>query len=322
MSKKKRSQSTAEDPRSPIPATVAVIEDVASHRNRAIEVLESLGYALHEAKTMVSGRASLSSSPPDVFLIGAPEGGELVRECLEHDDRPVVIAAMAGPAESAYERCDELGADLFTLRPHNKDGLAAVLRAAIQLQLVRQRERALRGTQQRLHERLQQYGASEQATGFQHIDFIKSFLAMEIKRARRYGYSLAACLIGLDPWPENRGEPPADVIASVRAQIAAAITSAMRDIDMPVNLDDDRFLAFLPYSDLDGAERVGRRIAAAVRSLSPAHGAGVSYRPSVSVGVAALEAGEPVSLAKIMRDASMALRAAQLKGGSRIVVKR
>jgi len=327
-SKKKRARSKADAPGPissdpPIPATIAVIEEVASHRNRAIEVLEGLGYALHDAATAVAGRAALSSSaPPDVLLVGAPEGRALIQECLGYEDRPVLIAAMAGPAESAYERCDELGADLFTLRPHNKDGLAAVLRAAVQLQLVRQRERALRGTEERLRERLQQYGAADRATGFQHIDFFKSFLSMEIKRARRYGYSLAACLVGLDPWPDELGEPSAQVLQQVRARVAGAIASAIRDIDMPVDLDDDRFLAFLPYTDVDGAERVGRRIAAAVRSVGALGDPERSFRPSVSVGVAALKSGDPVSLAKIMRDASMALRAAQLKGGRRIVVKR
>jgi len=96
----------------------------------------------------------------------------------------------------------------------------------------------------------------------------------------------------------------------------------MRDIDLPVDLAEDRFLAFLPYTDIDGAERVGRRIAAAVRSCEPVMDDSRSYRVSVSVGIAALKPGGPVGVAKIMRDASMAVRAAQLKGGGRVVVKR
>jgi len=39
------------------------------------------------------------------------------------------------------------------------------------------------------------------------------------------------------------------------------------------------------------------------------------------VGIAALKPGKQVSFAKLVRDASMALRAAQLKGGARVVVK-
>jgi hypothetical protein len=39
------------------------------------------------------------------------------------------------------------------------------------------------------------------------------------------------------------------------------------------------------------------------------------------VGISALKQGRAVSFAKLVRDASMALRAAQLKGGARVVVK-
>jgi diguanylate cyclase (GGDEF)-like protein len=305
-----------------IPASVAVVESSASHQGRAAQVVTELGYQLHSATTLLSAKNALPFSPPDVLVVGMPDGRELFGDALRHDDRPVLVAAMPGPAVSAYERCDELGADLFTLRPHSRDGLAAILRAAVQIQLVRQRERALRGTEARLRDRLQQYGDADQTTGFQHIDFFKSFLAMEIKRARRYDYSLAACLIAIDPWAEDVPEPPPEALRQLRAQVAGAITSAMRDIDLPVDLAEDRFLAFLPYTDIDGAERVGRRIAAAVRSCEPFILGEYLYRMSVSVGIAALKPGGPVGFAKIMRDASMAVRAAQLKGGGRVVVKR
>lgn len=320
-----RADAPPEEPVAPLPpppASVGVVEAGASHRDRAVRVIAELGYEIHDAGDIPSARAALSSRPPDVLLVGLPDAAELIAAALALEDRPVLVAAMAGPATNAYQRCDEVGADLFTLRPHNRDGLAAVLRAAVQMALVRDRERALRGTEERLRERLQRYGAADQVTGFQHIDFFKSFLTLELKRAKRYGYSLAACLVALDPEGDGGGdasEADSDLEDQRRrTRVAEAMASAMRDIDLPVDLSDDRFLAFLPYTDLEGAERVGRRIAAAVRSA----GVGGSRPMSVSVGIAALRSGGPVSFARIMRDASMALRAAQLKGGGRVVAKR
>ena len=108
-----------------IPASVAVVESSASHQGRAAQVVGELGYQLHSATTMMSAKNALPFSPPDVLVVGIPEGVELIGEALKHDDRPVIVAAMPGPAVSAYERCDELGADLLTLRPHSRDGLAA-----------------------------------------------------------------------------------------------------------------------------------------------------------------------------------------------------
>jgi PleD family two-component response regulator len=86
----------------------------------------------------------------------------------------------------------------------------------------------------------------------------------------------------------------------------------IRDIDLPVDYADGRFLVFLPYTDLAGAERVGERLEREVRQQGG---------PTVSVGIAALEKGKGVSFAKLVRDAAMALRAAQLKGGAQVVVK-
>lgn len=319
MKKKERSASRSEA--QALPATVAIVEASAAHRDRAIEATESLGYGVHPARGADEALAALmSSSPPDLIIVAIPERLPVVREALVLEDRPVLIAALPGPAETAYSRCDEHGADLLCLRPHSRDGLAAVLRAGVQLQLCRQQVRALRGTESRLRERLQVYGATDQASGFQHIDFFKGVLSMEVKRAKRYGYSLAACLIAMDPFEDE--EPPDRVSLQLRSQVASAVAAAMRDIDLPVDLADDRFLAFLPYTDIDGAERVGRRIAAAVRSLPAVEDAGRGHRSSVSVGIAALKPGGPVSFARIMREASMAVRAAQLKGGGRVVVKR
>jgi len=42
----------------------------------------------------------------------------------------------------------------------------------------------------------------------------------------------------------------------------------------------------------------------------------------VSIGIAALKEGKPVSFARLMRDATSALKAAQLRGGDQVVVRK
>jgi PleD family two-component response regulator len=92
---------------------------------------------------------------------------------------------------------------------------------------------------------------------------------------------------------------------------------------LPVDYADDRFLVFLPYTDLAGAEHVGNRIAKAVRSFGTlSDSEGRECRVSVSVGIAAARPGKPLSFARIMRDASAAVRASQLKGGGQVVVRK
>lgn len=306
-----------------IPFEVAIIEASQAGQQRARELIDQLGYRLSLEVEQGTLGTRLRREPPHAVLIGLPERADVAAECLKLEpDRPVVIASLAAPAATARARAEQAGADLFTLRPHSRDSLGAVLHAAERVAKLRDSVRALRGTEELLRERMRRFGQSDLATNFFHMDFFERVLVMELKRARRYGYSLAACLVGLDAW-QGETVPPPPVAVKLRGLVANAIASIVRDIDMPVDLAEDRMLVFLPYADLDGAVRVGKRIAASVaqrRSLADAEGQ--SWRPTVSIGIAALKPGKPVSFARLMRDATSALKAAQLRGGDQVVVRK
>lgn len=306
--------------RVPTRGVVAVVESSNAGRERATEVCEDLGYSVITDASVEKVIEKLRSDDRiEALIVGVPGGDAAIRVAKNGANRPTVIAALAPPADTAPERCEEAGADLFALRPLDRDGMAAVLRAAGQLSLARTRAVALEGSENLLRERLLRYGESDSITGFQHFDFFKKYLVTEMKRARRYGYSIAACLVAIDPFDEASSK---DVVRKLRTRVASAVSACVRDIDFPVEFSDDRFLMFLPYTDLDGAERVGRRLAKVVASYGSLDDHGRRVQMSVSVGIAALRPGKPVSFAKLMRDANAAVRAAQLKGGGKVVVRR
>ena len=118
-----------------------------------------------------------------------------------------------------------------------------------------------------LRERLARFGEPDKTTGFQHFEFFQRLLLMELKRAKRYGYSLAAALIAVDD-PDVRAHPRRQLAACASGS-PSAITSNIRDIDYPVEHVDGRVLVFLPYTDLEGATEVGNRVVKAVRKLGP-----------------------------------------------------
>jgi diguanylate cyclase (GGDEF)-like protein len=298
---------------------VAVCESNRISQARARTLLTELGYRVAPEQDEAAIVNRLHDAPPRAVLVGLPERAALLEQCLLVDaGRPVVIAGLAAPSGTARARA--AGADLFAVRPHGRDSLAAAMHAAEQVAHLRERVTALRGSEGLLRERLQRYGQSDLATGFFHIDFFEHVLLMELKRARRYGYTLAACLVALDAW--RQPDPPtASARRRLRTLVATTIARIVRDIDMPVDLTEDRMLIFLPFTDLDGATKVGRRISAAVNAQNDVNENGRSWRPAVSIGIAALRAGQPISFARLMRDATTALRAAQLKGGDRVVVR-
>jgi diguanylate cyclase (GGDEF)-like protein len=302
---------------------LAISESGRTNQVRATEVARALGYEVVCATATEVRRAIRQEDGPDVVLAGLPGAERLIGEIgLRGEDRTIVIASMSGPADAARETCLRLGADLFTVRPHTADGLATVLFAASRLAAERERVRALREQESGLRDRLQRYGEVDLTTGFQHIDFFKHVLVMELKRARRYGYSLALVMVAIDPRPTGASEPSPEATRKLRTRVAAAISSSIRDIDLPVDLSQDRLLVLLPYTDLSGATAVGKRVARAVRSYGfIKDGPAQKQVLSVSIGVAALKPGRPASFARLFRDAGAALRAAQLKGGGRVVVR-
>jgi len=306
-----------------VPFEVAVVEASQAGQQRAREIIDQLGYKLAvDVEVQNTLGARLRREPPQAVLVGLPERAGIAAEILKLPDRPLVIASLAAPAATARARAAQAGVDLFTIRPHSRDSLAGVLHAAERMAALDQRVRAMQGSEEALRERMRRFGQSDLATNFFHMEFFERVLVMELKRARRYGYSLAACLVGLDAW-QGEAAPPPPVAVKLRTGVATAIAAIVRDIDMPVDLAEDRMLVFLPYADLDGAVRVGKRIAASVARLREATDGGEeSWSGTVSIGIAALKPGKPVSFSRLMREATSALKAAQLRGGDQVVVRK
>ena len=73
-------------------------------------------------------------------------------------------------------------------------------------------------------------------------------LELEIKRAKRYEYPLSVALFAVEVAPP----PPPGIRGILRARAGNALINAIRDIDIATQLDHERFLVLLPYTDLKG----------------------------------------------------------------------
>jgi diguanylate cyclase (GGDEF)-like protein len=243
----------------------------------------------------------------------------LVRAALQQGrDRPSLLVGISGHSSEAAAQCDALDADSFLIRPYRRDAVACALRVAAALHGERRRSVRLEADLAMERTRLLRHGEADPTTGFPHFEFFKKLLLLELKRARRYGYSLAACLVAMDTSKLDGVSAAAQ--KAIHGDVARRLRSVIRDIDLPVDYADGKFLVFLPYTDLAGAKSVGQRLEASVRGDTIEDGER-TIEITVSVGIAALKPGRMVSFARLIRDASLALRAAQLKGGGRVVAK-
>jgi len=288
---------------------------------RARQAITNLGYRLAtEATADAIERRCLGENPPDLLIVSLPEGQDLVDRIKTVPRPPIIMGSLAGPPATARERFAAFDVPLYAVRPHSVESLGPVVHAAGMLVRSRDRIAAMRSTEDRLRERLHQTGHSGNVTGFQHFEFFKRILVLELKRAKRYGYSIAVCLIAPDSLPDDVGRQTATTLKEKLARkVAAAITKSIRDIDIPVDYADDRMLLFLPYTDSAGAQEVGERVLQIVRSSVHTKERDKQVQMTVSIGIAGLVEGKELSFARLIKDASTALKAAQLKGGNRVV---
>jgi diguanylate cyclase (GGDEF)-like protein len=299
---------------------IAVFEAMDSARRRALDAVKGLAYRVTEDATeeAIVGRC-LGDDPPEIVIVSLPEGATLVESLRGVPRPPVIVASLAGPPKKARARFADFDADLYTVRPNSPDSLGPVLHAAVMLSQSHHRIQALRSAEDRMRERLQEAGHSGAIAGFQHFEFFQRMLVLEIKRAKRYGYGIAVCVVAPDPMDDPG--PSASVREELTSKLASAVTSSIRDIDMPVDYAEERMLIFLPYTDAAGAREVGERVAKTVRSTAHVRERVDHFGLSVSIGIAALREDQEVSFARLMRDANAALKAAQLKGGDRVVCR-
>ena len=322
------SQSAARpyEPPAPQPAEVVDGDALPSIEPLSIAILDEPPYiaaakqaiavAGHKVAAAASGQTGieqikslLRTGIADVLLVGMPGGEELIDTALAlAPRRPVVIAVFSGKPAEAVRRAIVLGADLAVARPLDLDKLAPVLLAASRLAVARTTASAARTSDANLRGRLDAM-ADHEPGALQPFAAFERVFELEIKRSKRYGYPIAIALFSI----EVDGEPPPGMLGIVRARAGNALIQSIRDIDLATEVDD-RFLVLLPYTTLRGAAEVARRILSAVTGGVPISAAGKTYPPTITGSVAGAHAGESLSIARLMRDATQALEEAERDG--------
>ena len=224
--------------------------------------------------------------------------------------RPIVIAAVSGKPTDGVQRAVLAGADLAAPRPHEIEGMAALLLGAARLHTERRAAQNARGAEAVMRAKLEELSDPE-IRGLQPLETFQRVLELEFKRARRFEYALSVALFAVEVAPPP---PPAGIRGILRARAGNALIHTIRDIDLATQLDHERFLVLLPYTDLAGAAGLGRRVIAAVAQGDPVISAGRSFPPRVVGAVAGARPGQELSFAKLMKEATTALAQARRDG--------
>jgi diguanylate cyclase (GGDEF)-like protein len=304
--------------------SIFIFEPHASLMQRCCGVIAEAGFHAVTAANIEEATAILEDTALQALLIPhSPAGVELshyVREFTSCEAPLLALIGRDGVDEKAV--VSQMDADGFLIQPFSVGALKSVLSVSASLLKLRQEwgnaQQDLKGVAP--HTR-RLTSALNSRTGFYQFEFIKDLLVVEVRRAKRYGFPLSIMLVGLDSIPALHQLKRPTLQRDITGGLAVAIAKSIRDIDIPIHYADDRILVFLPHTDLAGAEEVGRRVKRRIKRITY-RGDGVTAQLTASVGVAGIDAGESLTFSRLIKDASAALKAAQLKGGDRVMKRR
>jgi diguanylate cyclase (GGDEF)-like protein len=144
-------------------------------------------------------------------------------------------------------------------------------------------------------ERLSQ---TDDLTRLHNARYLRQFLLNEIRRARRYGSSVAALFLDLDDFKRVNDEHGHLVGSHVLMEMAAVILSSVRDTDAVARYGGDEFVIVLPDTGMELAASVAERIRQKIGKYRFNGGRRLQLSMTASFGVAAfpIHASSPQQL--------------------------
>ncbi|HKP45796.1 MAG TPA: sensor domain-containing diguanylate cyclase [Pyrinomonadaceae bacterium] len=133
-------------------------------------------------------------------------------------------------------------------------------------------------------ERLSQ---TDDLTKLHNARYLRQFLLNEIRRARRYGSSVAALFLDLDDFKQVNDAHGHLAGSHVLMEMAAVILSSIRDTDAVARYGGDEFVIVLPDTGIDLAGTVAERIREKIANHFFTAGRNLKLSLTASFGVAA-----------------------------------
>ncbi|HSB33390.1 MAG TPA: diguanylate cyclase [Nitrospirota bacterium] len=160
----------------------------------------------------------------------------------------------------------------------------------------------------RLIQRLEHLSQTDVLTGLMNRRALTDRLRYEAERARRYKAELSLVLCDIDNFKEINDTCGHDMGDRALQIISATLLTVLRETDIVGRYGGDEFMLILPATSARGAENLADKLLSAVRNSDLLLNDGRRIRLSMSIGIAALSAGEAEaeSLVKCADDAMYA----------------
>jgi diguanylate cyclase (GGDEF)-like protein len=169
---------------------------------------------------------------------------------------------------------------------------------------------------ERLHRTVKRQAITDELTQLANRRRFTETLALEVRRAERFGDPLALVLADLDDFKsinDRFGHGTGDLVLQ---RFADVMRENMRDFDLPVRFGGEEFAVLLPETGLEGGRQLALRLATALAGLRVPEIDGDRAPVTASFGVASFpEAG---SAEELLSAADEALYRAKAEGKNRV----
>ncbi|MEA2608425.1 MAG: hypothetical protein QOJ75_668 [Chloroflexota bacterium] len=305
---------------------VLIADDSAVPRLILERALTSLG---HETLTAGDGQEAWDrylAFQPDVvlsdWLMPGVDGIELCRRIRSHDsDRYTYFVLLTAMTEVEHAvTAMTAGADDFMVKPLDRVGLEATLIGAQRVTALHDELRDQRAKLVRANSLLYDDARRDALTLLGNRLRLTEDLASAAAHVERYRHSYCLAMYDIDYFKRYNdllGHPAGD---EALRTVAQALAGAVRAGDMVYRYGGEEFLVLLPEQSLATGTATLDRLRAAVEDLAMPHPDNMPGGVvTISGGIAASTAAQPLAVEEWLRRADVALYRAKALGRNRVV---
>lgn len=298
---------------------ILVVDKSEDFLRKTEELLGSAGYEMVSATDGEQAYELARSQKVDgviaSYSLPRLDGTDLCRDLRRRDETVPCYIMIPHDDSELVEFCLGAGARNVLVRPLKKTELLFAARSLMNLRsLLRSRSGGPPAHDRSPTRVPPPPGAADERALFFQFELFKRLLAIELKRARRYGFHLSVLLVSPDGEPvttlASGSGPVTGFDPDATTVVGRAVSDAIRDIDIPMHFADDNVLVVMPHTDLDGALVVAERIRRKAREGEAAI--------TVSIGATSIDGLSRPSFDQLVARATRALREARRAGGDRV----
>ncbi len=301
---------------------ILIVEDASAALLITRKYVERLGAQPIAADNGELAITAFRNEQPDMVLLNAwlpdIDGFSVARQmrALEKPGAWTPIIFLSGMAsDKDLEKGIAAGGDDYLYKPVSEAVLSAKIRAMQRIIQMRTSLVVLARELDTANQELKRLSASDGLTGIANRRFFDEHLSREWRRARRGSGEIAILMCDIDhfkAYNDTYGHQAGD---DCLRQVARKIRDSMeRAADLAARYGGEEFVVLLPDTPIEGAHIVAEKLRQAIHALNLPHAGSLHRLVTLSIGVAALPAGDDNTSQTLIEAADRALYRAKHAG--------